>query len=198
MSLELWNALATFGTFVVISATALAAIVQLRHARGSNQIAVLNELRETQERAEFQAAMHFVTAELAEKLNDPSFRHQIVNRAARTAENGPLIGRALTLGNFYESMAMLVRNGLVERDLTLEIWNRPVVYSWEALAPLTAMLRRRYGSVTWENFEYLTVLSQDWLNAHAKGTYPPGARRIELQDEWLEADLQYASSLATG
>ncbi len=95
-------------------------------------------------------------------------------------------------------MAMLVRNGLVDRYLTLEIWNRPVVYSWEALAPLTAIIRRRYGTITWENFEYLTVLSQDWLNAHAKGTYPPDARRIELQDEWLDADLHYAASLAIG
>jgi hypothetical protein len=46
MSLQLVNTLATFGTFVVIAATAIAAIVQLRHARSSNHIAALNELRE--------------------------------------------------------------------------------------------------------------------------------------------------------
>ena len=50
MSLELANTLATLGTFVVIAATAIAAILQLRHARTSNQIAALNELRETQKR----------------------------------------------------------------------------------------------------------------------------------------------------
>ncbi len=33
MSLELFNSLATFGTFLVISATAIAALYQLRHAR---------------------------------------------------------------------------------------------------------------------------------------------------------------------
>jgi hypothetical protein len=49
MSFELVNTLATFGTFVVIAATAIAAVVQLRHARSSNQIAALNELRETME-----------------------------------------------------------------------------------------------------------------------------------------------------
>lgn len=36
MSLELVNTFATLGTFLVIAATATAAIVQLRHARGSN------------------------------------------------------------------------------------------------------------------------------------------------------------------
>jgi hypothetical protein len=60
MSLELVNTFATLGTFSVIAATAIAAIVQLRHMRGSNQIVALNELRETTETAEFRAAQLFV------------------------------------------------------------------------------------------------------------------------------------------
>jgi hypothetical protein len=188
MSLELWNTLATFGTFLVISATAIAAIAQLRHARGSNQIAAINELRETSERAEFRTTERFVFTQLREKLNDPAFRYQVVNRTARTAEDGPLIDQATSLGNFYESMAMLVRDGLVDRKHTLEIWNGVVTRSWEALGPFTSILRRKLGSIVWENFEYLTVISQDWLAAHANGTYPPGTRRIQLKDEWLEAD----------
>jgi len=45
MSLELVNTAATLGTFVVIAATAVTAVIALRHARSSNQIAALNELR---------------------------------------------------------------------------------------------------------------------------------------------------------
>jgi Domain of unknown function (DUF4760) len=197
MSLELWNTFATFGTFLVISATAIAAIAQLRHARGSNQIAAINELRETGERAEFRAAQHFVVTQLPEKLHDPAFRYQVVNRTARTTENGLLIDQALSLGNFYESMAILVSDGLVDRELALEIWNGIVVRMWEALVPFTAVLRRELGSIVWENFEYLTVISQDWLVAHSNGTYPAGMRRIDLKDDWLEADAHYAASLAT-
>jgi hypothetical protein len=104
MSLELVNTLATFGAFVVIAATAIAAIVQLRHARSSNHIAALNELRETMESPGLHAAL------------------------------------------------------------------------------------------VWENFEYLTVLAQNWVAAHTKGTYPAGVRRIELKYPWLEADKQYAAS----
>jgi hypothetical protein len=75
MSLELVNTLATFGTFLVIAATAIAAIVQLRHARSSNHIAALNELRETRETPNFQAANQFVSGQLAAKLQDPAFRY---------------------------------------------------------------------------------------------------------------------------
>jgi hypothetical protein len=41
VSLELWSTLAAVGTFVVIAATAIAAFVQLRHIRRSNQLAGL-------------------------------------------------------------------------------------------------------------------------------------------------------------
>ena len=57
MSLELWNTIGTVGTFVVIATTAIAAIVQLRHMRSSDQIAALNELRETIESEHYQAAV---------------------------------------------------------------------------------------------------------------------------------------------
>jgi 23S rRNA G2069 N7-methylase RlmK/C1962 C5-methylase RlmI len=46
MTLEFLNTFASFGTFAVIAATAIAALVQLRHARSSNQIAAMNELQE--------------------------------------------------------------------------------------------------------------------------------------------------------
>lgn len=198
MSLELVNTLATLGTFAVIAATAIAAVIQLRHARGSNQIAALNELRETMETPDFQAAQHFVGTELPAKLHDQTFRYQLVHRLARTDENRPLIRQIISLGNFYESMGLLLKTGLVEQKLVMEMWSSNVTADWENLAPVAAMTRRSVGEALWENFEYLAVLSQDWMAAHAKGTYPAGLRRIALRDEWLEADTQYAASLATG
>lgn len=195
MSLELINTFATLGTFVVIAATAIAAVVQLRHARSSNAIAALNELRETMESADFRAADHFVTGELAARLQDPSFRYQVAVPSARTDETRPLISKAIAIGNFYESVGVLIKTGLVDKDLVLEMWCDVVVQGWERLAPVAAIARRRLGGV-WENFEYLTVVAEDWLAARPKGTYPAGARRIDLKDEWLEADERYAATLA--
>jgi hypothetical protein len=196
MSLELVNTLATFGTFVVIAATAIAAIVQLRHARSSNLIAALNELRETTETPDFRAAQHFVLTELPKKLKDPAFRYQFENPAARTDEIRPFIAMVNAIGNFYENVGVLVNTGLVDKGLVMQVWYANVMASWERLAPLAAIHRRRAGDAVWENFEYLTVLAQDWEAAHPKGTYPAGVRRIAVKDEWLEADQQYAASLA--
>jgi hypothetical protein len=198
MSLELVNTLGTFGTFVVIAATAIAAIVQLRHARSSNHIAALNELRETMETPGFLAALHFVQGELSAKLEDPAFRYQLGVPAARTDDMRPSIAKANAIGNFYETMGLLVKTGLVERELVFEMWAANAISGWEDLAEYAAISRRRLGPVVWENFEYLMVLAQDWMAAHPKGTYPPGVRRTELTDKWLDADRQYSASLAPG
>jgi hypothetical protein len=170
--------------------------VQLRHARSSNHIAALNEIRETFESLDFQAARHFVQGELSKKLQNSAFRYQSDVPAARTDENRPLIVKVDTIGNFYEGIGVLVKSGLVERELILQIWAEQVIEDWEKLAPVAAISRRRLGDVVWENFEYLTVLAQDWMAAHPKGTYPAGVRRLEIKDEWLDADKQYAASLA--
>ena len=198
MSLELVNTFATLGTFLVIAATAITAIVQLRHARTSNQIVALNEIRETMESADFQEARHLIAAEVAVKLRDPAFRRQFADPSARTDETRPFIGKIIMMANFYENIGTFVKAGLIDSDLALDLWSGVVIGAWERLAPLVAILRRpsASGPNLWENFEYLTVLSQDWVATHPKGMYPAGLRRIELKDEWLEADRQYAASLA--
>ncbi len=196
MSLELINTFVTFGTFVVIAATAIAAIVQLRHARSSNHIAALNELRETTEVPDFQAALYFVQGELSAKLQDPAFRYQIATRSARTDETRPLFAKINAIGNYYENLGVLVKTGLIDKEPVLQLWSGIVAQSWENLAPIAAIARRGRGDLVWENFEYLAVLACDWAAAHPKGTYPSGVRRIGLKDEWLDADRQYAASLA--
>ena len=196
MSLELVNTFGTLGTFIVIAATAIAAIVQLRHARSSNSIAAINELRETTETPGFQAAVHFVFTQLPAIAQDPAFRHQVAVPAARTDETGPLVGKVMQLANFYENMGILVKTGLVDRDLALEYWAGTVLSTWEGVAPLVPTMRRGQGDAVLENFEYLAVLAQDFDAAHPKGTYPANVRRIDFRDEFLEADKQYAATLA--
>ncbi len=196
MSLELVNALVTFGTFLVIAATAIAAIIQLRHARSSNRIAALNELRETMETADFIAAEAFVMIDLSSKLQDPAFRYQLLPRVKKTDETRALRSKMSKVGNFFEGMGMLVKAGLIDKSLVVEMWSDVIIGAWGELAPVTAIGRRTAGDALLENFEYLTVLSQDWMAAHPKGTYPADTRRIGLKDEWLDADKQYAASLA--
>jgi hypothetical protein len=197
MSLELVNTLATFGTFLVIAATAIAALVQLRHARSSNQIEALAELNERRDSSEMQTAQRFILHDLSEKLRDPAFRYQLAHREIMTPENQPLWNHIARVGNFYEGMGILVKSGLADRDLVLDHFSGQVLNNWKLLVPAVAIRRQAAGDNSiWENFEYLAVLSQDWETAHPNGTYPPGMRRLELEYPWLEADRQYAASLA--
>jgi Domain of unknown function (DUF4760) len=198
MSLELVNTLATFGTFVVIAGTAIAAIVQLRHARSSNQIEALAELRQEQASSEMQPALHFVRHDLSEKLQDPAFRYQLYNPETLTAENRLLRTHINNVANYYETMGAFVKSGLADKDLVLDSFSGAVLIMWKRLAPVVAISRSRGGDRSiWENFEYLTVLSQDWEARYPDGTYPAGVRRIDLGYPWLEADKQYAAALAT-
>jgi hypothetical protein len=197
MSLELVNTLATFGTFLVIAGTAIAAIVQLRHARSSNQIEALAELREGTENPEMRLAERFVLHDLSNKLKDPGFRYQLINQEAMTAETQSSWSDIRRVANFFENMGALVKSGLADKGFVLDIFNNRVLSNWEHLAPVVAIVRQSTGREDiWENFEYLAVLSQDWMAAHPNGTYPAGVRHIDLKYPWAEADRQYAASLA--
>ena len=178
MSLELVNTLATFGTFLVIAATAIAAVVQLRHARSSNQIAALSELRETMETPDFLAAQQFAAGALKARMQEPAFRYQYQEPTARTDETRPLIAKINALGNFYEGMGLLKKTGLVDRGLVFELFSYQAISTWEELAPLAAIARRRLGDALWENFEYLAGLSQEYIERNPQGALPKNARRM--------------------
>lgn len=194
MTLEIFNSLATFGTFLVIAATALAAIVQLRHLRGGNEIAALNELREGADSDRFTSALNFVVSGLEKALEDPAFRYEIAHRGARSEANRELIAKVVLVGNFFGDAGMLVRRNLVDKDLAVDQWCYVALAAWEALEPVVAILRRDSRVVVWDNFEYFAMLSEDWKAAHPHGSYPPGARRLEVTDKWSEADARYAAS----
>jgi hypothetical protein len=183
MSLELIATLASIGTLLVIGATAVAAFVQLRHLSGSNSISALTESREVLESAEFAAAQRFVAFELPELLKDPAVRRRLLS----TPLDEQL--RPITVvGNFFESLGTFVRHGIIDREIAASLWSGVVVRNWERIGPALAIMRRGTGPVLWDQFEYLARISQDWLNRHPQGVYPPGVARMPLEDVWLASD----------
>ena len=137
MSLELFNSLATFGTFVVIAATAIAALVQLRHARGANLIESLSEVRRTFSSSDYQAALHFVITGLADKWKDPAFRYQRNTRSARTPENQILISKINEVANTFENVGLMVKRKLIDRIMALDLYSGNAIRAWQALTPIT-------------------------------------------------------------
>jgi hypothetical protein len=154
--------------------------------RGSNQIVVLNELRNTLESADFQAAWHSANA-LIGKLPDPNVRRELLDKSIRTSEMQHAIIHANNVCNFYENIGILVKSGLVQKQPVLEMWAPDIAAQWSVLVPYIALLRRRSPAAC-EHFEYLAVLSEDWLALRPEGTYPSNMRRAAVPDPWLAED----------
>jgi len=159
MNAEWVTAVGTIGTFAVILASAIAALLQLRHMRGSNQIVALTECRETLESPAFREAQHFVSYELPKRLEDP--------QEARKAAVLPFQGEYQALGtiaNFFESMGVFVKHRIIDREIGCDLWAFVVMRNWEALLPVTTFVRRELDTESlWENFEYLANTSQRWI-----------------------------------
>ena len=173
MTAEWVTAYATVGTLVVIAATGAAALVQLRHARSSNQIAALSEFRERLESREFRDAEEFVSWELPELYKDPKeflkeFRIPWPERYRRVG----------LVGNFFEIMGLFVKYRVLDADLTCDIWAYVVLRNWKALAPIIAYSRHElHNRALFENFEYLAVLSERFSKKYAT-VYPAHLERM--------------------
>lgn len=183
MSAEWVTAISALGTLIVIAASAIAALIQLRHMRGSNQIAALTEFRETMESDRFQAAQAFVSYDLPKRLNDPAERIKMTAVPFRDEYTA-----ISTVANMYEALGSLVKSGVIDRDVACDVVALIVVRSWDAMVPVTTYLRHKFGNrALWENFEYLALLSKRFIAAHPDGAYPRGEPRLPEDDSLIKA-----------
>jgi hypothetical protein len=176
VSLELWSTIASVGTFLVIAATAVVAIVQLRHTRSSNQIAAAMTIHNVVESAEFQEARRFIRSELVALLEDPDFVGALAVSTNKTAR--PMI----FVGNYYEEIGIFVKYGLVDEDIACEMWSNEIVTDWKLMAPAIAIMKQREGSFGWQNFEYMFNLCEAWRERYPKGKFPRDRRRMALEN----------------
>lgn len=176
ISPEWLTAIGTIGTFVVIAASAIAALIQLRHLRRSNQIAALDEVRAAMESAEFRQALDFIRRDLPRLLENPEFLERI--RADRILP--PELTSIRYLANHFEYIGLFLRSGMVDPDLACQLWAGIAYDSWTRLAPITAAIRGSDDSGIWINFEYLAALSKQYSDSGAGTTYPAGVPRMPL------------------
>lgn len=181
MSAEWLTAVGTVGTFVVITASAIAALLQLRHMRGSNQIVALTECRETLESPEFRAAQHFVSYELPERLKNP--------REALKIADLPFSGEyqaISTVANFFESMGLFVKSGIIDKGIACDFWAFVVLRNWDALLPVVTFVRQKIQSDSlWENFEYMAALSKVYYE-RSPSNYPKNFPRMPTDRSLIE------------
>ena len=190
MSLEVLNTLGTLTTVVIVGATAIAALVQLRHLQAANRINALMSVVSALESETVADAATLARQKLAGATDDPTFREFVVARAPgkRLPDVKPDISysaaAARTVCNSYEELGILVKRRLVDADVVLDRYNFAVLGTWKAAEPFIGLVRDAIGrDDIWENFEYLTVLSEDWIKQHPS-SYPRGVRRMQITNRW--------------
>ena len=184
MSFDVISAFVAVGTFVVLGSTAVAALIQLRHMRASNQLGALLTLEREFRSDDLQQSFRFVQGELVYRLRDKAYRDEL-------ERIGFIDARAhleINVLNWFNELGSLLKNDLVDETAFMDLFSRLAVQYWEILAPALAIVRRRRGAAQYHSFEYLAIRSRKWLSDHPQGTFPRGMARIPLVDEWLEED----------
>lgn len=176
MSPEWLTAIGTIGTFVVIAASAIAALVQLRHMRRSNQIAGLDEVRAAMESAEFRKALDFIREDLPRLIDDSALLQKIRTEHKLPPEIAPI----RYLANHFEYIGLFVRSGMVDANLACQLWAGLAYDSWVRIAPITSAVRGADNPGIWINFEYLAALSKQYTESGAGTDYPAGVPRMPL------------------
>ncbi|HZV78749.1 MAG TPA: hypothetical protein VFF60_03950 [Candidatus Binatus sp.] len=190
MSLELVNTFGTLLTVAIIAATAIAAMVQLRHLRAGNQINAMLSISNQFDAKEFRDAVNLVSSKLKSTFQDPAYREYVAARNRRmplpdVPEDYRAVAEAANLvGNTYEELGILVKKGIIDREIFLDRYSWVIMGAWDHLVDVVGWARAVTNEPRiWENFEYLTVIAQDFANEN-RSTYPLGMRRLETPCPW--------------
>ena len=181
MTAENVTALASLATLLVISATAIAAFIQLRHLRTSNELMVFNGFREAYERPEMAAAREALPGVL-ERLHDPQSRRELMEPISPE-----WVRPTLPLMRLLETIGTYANRKIISRELMCDLWSPVVLSLWTEYAPLIAVMRRRSGPSLFENWEMLAVVSRRWLDENRQ-CYPKHLPRMVLTDPWADED----------
>ncbi len=188
MSPEWLNTIASLATLLVIAASALAALLQLRHVRGGNQAQIFNAYSAKFDTSEFRQALDWVRCDLPKLLLEPSIVAQLANVPPWWTSE---LAAIRAVGNFFDDVGAFVLSGIIDERVVLRfLLPTQVLEAWKSLAPVVALLRHRlHDPALWENFEYLAARSERFIKRHPHGTYPHKATRMPADDslvkQWL-------------
>lgn len=178
------TAYATLGTVAVIGASAMAALVQLRHMRASNELEAVLALQEDFRSTEVQTALHYAQEQLADRLADEQYRSELAAIGFISVDRHP----ELTACNWFTQMGTFLKHGLITEATVMDLYARLIRYYWKVLSPAIAIMRRKRGDGQYSEFEYLALRANAWLERHVQGTLPRRVARSPLPDPWREFD----------
>jgi len=162
-------------TLIVVGAASVAAIVQLRHLRTSNQLNALLAILNEWNLSAVQEALAELLA-IPDKMRDPQYVASLTGPGAIDR----VTHREFLALDLWEQIGTYCKHGLVDERILLDITSTQAGRCWRCAEPAIALLRQRSGPAAFENFEYLAVRAQLWERRYPDGTYP---RRLPRMTE---------------
>lgn len=179
MSTEAIGIVLSAATLVVIAATAIAAIVQLRHLRSGNQLGAVLTVMQEWSKPEMQAAYASFAHDLPSNLSDPEYVKEISTTQSVDRASHP----EFLVFDFWEQIGTFAKHGLIDEGILLDVVAAQVQNAWQRGWPVIEIVRRYHGPAAAENFEYLAVRSKRWSEKYPQGTYPSGLPRMTEIDQ---------------
>lgn len=176
MNWEAFAAVSTAFTGLVILATAIAALREVRIAAEQSR-ATRDQLEHLRKATAFEGALavfaeldtpfqidarRFVQFELAHRMKDEHFRHEV----ALIAGADELEHKELTVLRCFERVGAYVRKGWVDPDVVYMVASGRVIITWRAMEEVVAIHRSVAGPRFWENYEQLYRDCKAWMRAH--------------------------------
>lgn len=177
MALESWSLLIAAGTFVVIAATAYAALAQLRHLNVTNQLNSLLFFLKLQREESLQSDFRFLHDDYKRLSTQREFIDTLLSPHVDAS-----LHRELNICAWYEEVGALLKHKLINEDAFLDmVCPQVILRDWNVVQPTIAARRRLGGASTYMNFEYLAARSERFLQKSPNGVYPSDTPRLPVE-----------------
>lgn len=177
------TAISALGQFIVIAVAAVFAYLQLRDFGGQHEAGVIKHIFDELNSPRLSEALDFVYNHLADRLNDPSYVRTIADGAATVSTHTELV-----VMHFFNEVGLLVHERLIS-ELIVPFIATPCMRSWNRLAPVVELMRRRYPHA-YTPFESLVVRARavdlSAINARFRSETP----QLSAQWEQTARDLR--------
>jgi hypothetical protein len=183
MPLELITTLSNVITLLILVGGVVAATVQFRHVRTSNELAAVLAIDRSFAEPDLQGALTYVQDRLPEKLAQAPYRSEL---AARGYVD-PVTHPEMAVCNWFNETGTMVAGDFLDEDLFFDSYGRLVDYYWRLLEPAIALLRRERGPDQYASFEDLARRAERWRDNHRAGIYSR-AGRMPITDPWADID----------
>lgn len=182
MNWEELSAISAFITMIVIAASAIAAVMQLRHMRAGNAISGFLGMMDKWSSPEARHVQNYVfNGELDRNLAQPEYRHGLtvltIDRLAHPE---------VAYLDFWESLGMLIKLGYFAEDAFMESGGPQCLRAWQKLVPVIAIIRRARGPQANDSFEYLASRVTIWDAKHPAGVFPRRTPRLPVIDKFAD------------